>query len=310
MPGTTRAYWLHTLTPTHVGIGRGMGYIDLPLYREKNTNWPAIPGSGFKGVWSDHFRATPENRRERDSLRLAFGQADNGKGDSSNAGALIPTDARLLCLPVRSLMGTFAWVTSRLALQFLNRDLQLAKFVDLPKAPEVLKTPQGNAPKELTPAYTAMTNSILHLGSNNVYLEDLDFVASQPAEVAAWADRIAKWVFPGDPTWQIEFKRRFIVVPDMVFDALAETGTEVVTRVRIDDHTKTVADGQLWTEESLPAESILYGVISCDRVYAEKAAGNTSETLLRAFATDELRLQLGGKASVGRGQTRCVFSDK
>ncbi len=30
MPNT-RIYWLHTLSPTHAGIGRGVGYIDLPI---------------------------------------------------------------------------------------------------------------------------------------------------------------------------------------------------------------------------------------------------------------------------------------
>ena len=27
----TRIYWLHAISPTHVGTGRGVGYIDLPV---------------------------------------------------------------------------------------------------------------------------------------------------------------------------------------------------------------------------------------------------------------------------------------
>ena len=42
-----RMYWLHALSATHVGAGRGIGYIDLPLHRDKVTNWPLIPGSAF-----------------------------------------------------------------------------------------------------------------------------------------------------------------------------------------------------------------------------------------------------------------------
>ena len=91
-------------------------------------------------------------------------------------------------------------------------------------------------------------------------------------------------MFPGDPAWQGEFKKRFAVLPDVVFDYLTETATEVVTRVRIDDDTKTVAEGQLWTEESLPAESILAGLVSCDRVYNGKGA-ITPQTLLDEYAT-------------------------
>ena len=66
----TKMYWLHTLSPTHVGTGRGLGYIDLPIHRDKVTNWPVIPSSAFKGVWADHFRATEKNRRQRQTSPL------------------------------------------------------------------------------------------------------------------------------------------------------------------------------------------------------------------------------------------------
>jgi CRISPR-associated protein Cmr4 len=299
MPASTRLYFLHCLAPTHVGTGRGVGYIDLPVYREKITNWPAFPGSGFKGVWADHYhhkeKTTLQGRKDHKKLRTAFGTV----GDSgSNAGALIPTDARLLCLPVRSFKGTFAWCTSRLALQLLERDLKLARFTGLPALPD--------APAE---TQIRVAGSAL-LEGDRVYLEDLDFTVlrpnATPDPVAGWAWQIGKWVFPNDKTWQDEFVARFAVLPGVVFDYLTETATEVATRVRIEDATKTVAEGQLWTEESLPAESILAGLVSCDRVY--NGGDITPQALLDDYASGELQLQIGGKASVGRGRIRCVFT--
>ncbi len=59
---TTRLYWLHALSPTHAGIGRGVGYIDLPIDRDGVTGWPIIRASAFKGVWADHHRATADAR--------------------------------------------------------------------------------------------------------------------------------------------------------------------------------------------------------------------------------------------------------
>ncbi len=56
MTKKTRIYWLHAITPLHVGTGRGLGYIDLPIMREKVTNWPLVPGSAIKGVISDMYR--------------------------------------------------------------------------------------------------------------------------------------------------------------------------------------------------------------------------------------------------------------
>ena len=89
---------------------------------------------------------------------------------------------------------------------------------------------------------------------------------------------------------------------------MTETGTEVAARVRIDDDTKTVATGQLWNEESLPAETILAGLVSCDRIYSGNASGIDKEKLLAKYATKPLTLQIGGKATVGRGRIRCVFT--
>jgi CRISPR-associated protein Cmr4 len=297
---STRIYWLHTLSPTHVGTGRGLGYIDLPIHRDKVTNWPIVPGSAFKGVWADRSKASDDNRRNDLKLRLAFGYVPKDAQGDSNAGALVPTDARLVCLPVRSFQGTFAWCSSSLALKLLRRDLKLAGLAKLPPEPAAPGPSQAFHP----------VNTALKDGSK-IYLEDLDFDAAPHDTAAAWASRIADWVFPGDATWQSEFQRRFAVLPDTVFDFLTETGTEVAARVRIDDELKTVKEGQLWTEESLPAETILAGLVFCERVYAANANGITEQSLLDDFASTKspLTLQIGGKATVGRGRVRCIFSE-
>ena len=293
----TKIYWLHTLSPTHVGTGRGVGYIDLPIHRDKVTNWPVIPASAFKGVWADRFRATEENRRSNRELRLAFGMAADDGQNNSNAGALIPTDARIVCLPVRSFQGTFAWSSSPLVLKMLHRDLTLAGVTGLPSPPE--------APQE---GVIHHANETLLKEGDRIYLEDLDFQPEQSNTATQWATRIAGWVFPEHDYWRTAFIQRFALLPDIAFDFLAHTGTEVTARVRIDDDTKTVADGALWNEESLPAETILVGLVSCDRVYARDANGITEEGLLQKFAADPLTLQIGGKATVGRGRVRCVFT--
>ena len=290
----TRVYWLHTLSPTHVGTGRGVGYIDLPIHRDKVTNWPVIPGSAFKGVWR-HWA----ERQGSQHIDLAFGRASDHETNASNSGALIPSDARLVCLPVRSFQGTFAWCTSPLVLQMLHRDLSLAGMGDLPA--DRLAVDDGVIHR---PATTKLEDA------GRIYLEDLDFQGRECATAAAWAAKLAAWVFPGDgsTSWRDRFNERFAVVPDTVFDFLTETGTEVTARVRIDDDLKTVEEGALWNEESLPAETILSGLIFCDRVYSHQGNGVTAETLVHELATTALTLQIGGKATVGRGRARCVFT--
>lgn len=292
----TRIYWLHTLSPTHVGAGRGVGYIDLPIHRDKVTNWPVIPGSAFKGVWADAFGATDKKRESNDELGLAFGRASDG---GSNSGALIPTDARLVCLPVRSFHGTFAWCTSPLALQMLHRDLTLSGMKQLPKPPGTL--PDGVIHHPAKPALE---------DEGRIFLEDLDFTAKECPTASAWADKLANWIFPGSDqeSWRSRFIERFAVLPDTVFDFLSETGTEITARVKIDDDSKTVKDGALWNEESLPAETILYGLVTCDRVFSRDAGKLTPDGLLSRFATEPMTLQIGGKATVGRGRVQCSFT--
>lgn len=285
-----KMYWLHALTPLHVGTGRGVGFIDLPVAREKTTGWPVAPGSGVKGVLADYHKAT--ERKTDPKLAAAFGQIGD---ELANAGALAFTDARIVCLPVRSLYGTFAWATSPLALRRLARDLENVKPAQPPAAlPDIadasqIKLPQGGS----------------DLGSEKVFFEDLDFQTLLPdATTAQWAKFIAEAVFPNAPDWRDLFPRHFAVVADDVFNFLCETATEVNARVKIEAETKTVAGGALWYEEALPAETLLAGLVSCE--WVAKQAYSPGE-LLNGYCEGELTLQMGGKATTGKGMVRCVF---
>ena len=101
-------YHLHTISALHVGTGQGTGIIDLPIARAKASNLPQVPGSAIKGVLRDVLRAQP-NVSVSDLLAL-FGP-EIGQNASEYAGALVVGDAQLLCLPIRSWHGTFAWAT-------------------------------------------------------------------------------------------------------------------------------------------------------------------------------------------------------
>ncbi|MBZ5495740.1 MAG: type III-B CRISPR module RAMP protein Cmr4 [Acidobacteriia bacterium] len=304
MANNTRLYWLHALTPLHVGAGRGLGYIDLPIMREKVTNWPLVPGSTVKGVIADHHNATEKKRLDDHLYRAAFGIADPGERSEggSNSGSLVFTDARLVCLPVRSLYGTFAWCSSPMALRRLYRDIEAAGKED-----EELQAPIDPADDHVHLPLVA--GSELTDGQDRVFFEDLDFRARDCPVTKAWSSKLSQWLFT-DADWQKIFEARFAVVPDNVFNFLCETGTEVAARVRINEETKTVKSGALWYEEALPAESILCGLVWCDRVFGSNGGQIPAPIdLLDRFCStvEKPPLQIGGKATVGRGQVRCVF---
>lgn len=292
---SARIYWLHTLTPLHVGAGRGVGFIDLPIQREKITNWPVVPGSAVKGVLADKHEATDDKRKTDDLLGAAFGRAGD---ESSNAGALVLADARIVCLPVRSFHGTFAWVTCPDVLRRLKREMDAARA----QSQDTLPEPDPGSvclPKDPQSALK---------DSGRVYFEEIDLVAKDDESAAKWAKVLAEAVFPGDGAWQDQFKSRFAVVHSDVFNFLCDTGTEVNAHVRLLDQQKTVAKGALWYEECLPAETILAGTVWCDRVFGGGDNGKKTPTeITKKFVSGEHSLQIGGKATVGKGRVRCIF---
>jgi len=272
-----RMMWLHALSPVHVGAGDSVDVIDLPVIREKVTNWPYLPASGIKGVLRDACRGS-------NGFTLAFGP-ETDRADE-NAGSLWFADARLLCFPVRSLVGTFAWVSCPLALRRLARDAQAA---GLPRLPPFGATPPA--------AGLLLASGAAGLIDNGkAYLEDLDLAAQVEPKLDALALAIAQAVFD-DADWQAEFVSRFGLIGDDLFTFLTETGTDVSAHIRIQDDTKSVQSGALWYEESVPAEAIFTLPLTCAPGWAggEEALQNLVAPRVKA------PLQIGGKASVGRG---------
>lgn len=305
-----KLYWVHALSGIHVGAGTGLGYIDLPVLREKTTQWPYLPGSSVKGVLADSFSATPIARDNDPWLRAAFGRADREEGGDdakSNAGSLIFGDAHMVCLPVQSLFGTFAWITCPLALERVRRDNQSAS------AKNSLPAPPAVGDVGVLLVGDAGSCDIVNRpgGARTVHLVELDFNVKADEKAGTWAKWIADTLFPGSAgAWQAIFTKRFAVVHDDIFSFFAETATEVIPRVRIEPERKTVARGALWTEEYVPAESILSGIVVCDSVFTKIPDANPDtvrKDLLSKF-TIPRELQIGGKATIGKGRIRLLYS--
>ncbi|MCS6869150.1 type III-B CRISPR module RAMP protein Cmr4 [Thermus sp.] len=277
----TALLFLHALSPLHPGTGQGLGAIDLPIAREKATGIPYLPGSSLKGVLRD--RARGEGWDE-DTLEAVFGPETERA--SEHAGALQVGDARLLLLPVRSLYGVFAHVTSP---YLLERFLREARMVGL-------NPPEGPAAPPQEGVAVAPGSHLVAEG--RVFLEDLDLGAQAGEAVGAWEAWLSQQT-------QAPIGGRMAVVHDDLMGFLLETATEVVARIRLEDTTKTVAKGALWYEESLPTESVLYSLVRTEASHRKaKPLGAASVLELFQGLVDGQALQLGGKATVGRGLCR------
>ena len=273
----TRPFLLHALSPLHAGTGHAADVIDLPIARMKATGIPVVPGSSIKGVLRDACRQVDHERTE-----AVFGPSDD---PAAHAGALIVGDARLLALPVRSFRGTFAWVSSPLLLRLAKRDL-VASELPVPHM-------AGRS------AQVASENVCVY--QKRLYLEDIDLPAESSADVKTWAQRLATTAALEDDL----FTHRFVVVDDDTMTFFWETATQVDARVRLDDATRTVAQGALWLEESLPPETLLIGLLAADRSRRPETE-MTPDAVLDFALPKETILQFGGKATIGRGRCRII----
>src|SRR5262249_39373692 len=114
--------FIHAQTSLHPGSGTALGTVDLPIQRERHTQWPVIPGSTLKGILRDACRPPP-NGADWQKWLAVFGP-ETHEADA-HAGALSLTDARILAFPIRSLKGVFAWVTCNAVLRRFTRDIGL-----------------------------------------------------------------------------------------------------------------------------------------------------------------------------------------
>lgn len=276
--------YLHAITPVHSGTGQTVAVIDLPIAREKATGWPIIPGSSIKGVMRDAF----SSGGDAEAASALF-------GTQNAAGKIVFTDQRILCLPVRSFFGTFAWVTSPLVLTRFITDMG-AMGVTLPF--------QGAAPVVSSQDACKVSPGSKLVNNNKVYLEDLDLTVEEDAvkegdgTTKAIAEGLAAQLFE-ETTARRQFTERFAIVSDELFSFLSENGTEIAARIALDEETGTTSGsgGNLWYEEAVPAETLFVGAALCTN-------GSEPAEVLKPITAKPI--QVGGNASVGRGLCRVI----
>jgi CRISPR-associated protein Cmr4 len=301
-------FFVRAVTPVHVGVDVGLGAINLPTMREAITQHPIIPGTSFKGVMrdleglspADEGNATDEPSRKR---WAAFGPSRARASDYR--GGLVFSDARLLLLPVPSLKGTFAWATSRFVLKRFNDGLN---DVALPPLP----LPDKND-------VCVAEGSRLRLGDGRASLREVLVEAREDGKTGELAKKLSAHLWP-EGGGEAFFRERFAVLPDEIFDAFARSGLEVRARVAIDSESGTAERSGPWTEEHVPAETVLAGLAFGRQTVHRRADGAgvnpapfTPHDMLSVFtqAVGQGRtLRIGGHSSVGLGRVRLTCAGR
>jgi CRISPR-associated protein Cmr4 len=280
--------YLYAETSMHVGTGIGLGAVDMPIQREKHTGYPIIQASGVKGALRD----TAELALGRDSqaIRSIFGAASGDQGEDF-AGAISPSDARILLFPVRALNGVFVWITSPTVLERFKQETGL------------------NAPIALNDTVQVSHHSLL-IGSS-VMLEEYTYSAQVSDAAEGWANYLANHALHSDTGdyWKTRLREHLVILTDNEFSDFVRYSTDIVTRIHIDDVKKTVKGGQLFTQELLPADSLLYSLMHITNSRGGDEPIKASDVVDKLQNAIGDRLQIGGDETIGRGRVRLKWQE-
>jgi CRISPR-associated protein Cmr4 len=328
-------------TPLHAGSGSDLGIVDLPIQRERHTDFPKIEGSSLKGALREANEQEVINLLKPDKsnksavkdklkeLNIVFGHDDGAlssfsesemkdlfdtndaqgktvKGNTDFAGAIGFTDARLLLFPVKSMKGVFAWVTCEKVLnQFLRDMKQCQNDFDITGL-ELIRDQK---------TYIFNPDTSTKIKNDKIVLEEYTFtIANELNDTVQVVDGetrtnlpdwLAKHLFNDDKGyWCEKVKKDLIVLPNDDFKDFVNLSTEVITRTKIDNETGTVASGALFTEEYLPSESVLYSLVLAHQEFRQ-GSNYTADDVLGFFANNlKDVVQIGGSATIGKGLVR------
>ena len=256
-----------------------MGVVDLPVAREAATDYPVLVGSSLKGALRDKFEAgRPADGAGGSDVR---GSAPGPFGRPDAAGGLMISDARLLLLPVRSLTESYRWATCPHLIERFRRDLARAGLEPRPEVPSVergavLGVPGGPEAGQAPDRQW-------------MFLEERQFrVVGGPPE--SLVDAIKNLILHEDTRDRVE--SRLAVIHDDDFSWFARYGLSIQARNVLEDGTKRSRN--LWYEETLPPDTVMYALIA--------ARDNDSlGTLGELFPETDPYLQAGGNETVGQG---------
>lgn len=273
---------LYAVTPCHAGCGASQGVVDLPIQRERHTQWPMIQASGMKGAMRAHF--------DRFKGKITAGadqdQFDNltdlifGSEKADHAGSLSVSDAKILAFPMRSNVAPFVWITCPAVLRRLNKDLRLLDR-DMPSLADLDKLGTGKA--------WCVSGPI----TGQTLLEDMEVTAEDGSAVAAGLAPLLACLAPAE---------RLLIVQDEVFTYGVTSCTQVMAQIKINQSRGTTQDGSLRYQEELPADTLLYSVIlwGPSREGQKALSAETIAAYVRKHVMST-HLQVGGDETLGRG---------
>jgi len=301
----------HCLEAVHNGSGEEIGIADRAVIRDPTTRWPCFIGDSLKGSFKAQLRRGDAMIESTPAFQAAF-----GKGETDGfQGSLSFTKAGLLALPVPSLAGTFGWVTCTLALARFAMHCDLAgldskpitsllNVISDPSDGTCHVTSHGTDDASMNPLQIEPGSTLRHLANLVVEAE----VSSDLREASAFLSAV---IFPDDSNtyWRTFFTDRLVVLSQSQFTRLAYRGLPVHANIQILDTGVTQA-GSLRYTETVPAESILTGLLTTQKPYHPSVNSDDTLKVYSKLFNGEPRRAIGfvgADRTKGRGMVRVIW---
>jgi len=274
---------LYAISPVHAGSGSSLGVVDLPIQRERHTQWPVINSSGVKGAIRAHFDRFKKRLKKPDELESLEQITENifGSENADIPGALSVSDARILAFPMRSSVAPFVWITAPSVLKRLIQDLALTQSIS-----NEVSLPEFDDNTEKGKAF--VFNGAL---KGTVLLEDIEVTVDERDLTGLSA--LKPYFKDAD---------RLLVVHDEVFKYGVQHCTAINAQIAIDQKTGTTKTGSLRYAEELPADTIMYVVTFWGD--SKNIDSNIKADMIKRFIQEQVMdkfIQIGGDETLGRG---------
>ncbi|MCS7202293.1 MAG: type III-B CRISPR module RAMP protein Cmr4 [Dictyoglomus sp.] len=297
-----RLLFLITETPLHAGSGSEVGIVDLPIQRERYTDFPKIESSGLKGCIREAFEGYRifENNESKlinnpkvNELLEDFPQLQESwviqqdkerqQKTDKNGNKLIKFDEALYLLfgpeDEEAYAGAITITDARILLFPVKSLKGIFAWITCPMVLERFKKDLEIIGVESF-RFNNFNNFVNTLPkesnikiSSKIVLEEFTFDVKEDETTRNIAEWFSERIFPNENSykfWREKIKKDLVILSDDDFRQFTKTSTEVITRTKIDDKTGTVLSGALWTEEYLPQDTILYTLIMFTPTRVEK----------------------------------------
>lgn len=263
--------YIKAISPIHAGTGQSLTSVDMPIQREQHSNIPKIEGSSLKGSIK-HTIYHKLNITESKTEFYSILGPENGEDSASGVSI---TDAKLLLFPMRSATDIYQLITCPYILKRWHENTNQGSDLN----EKLLNVESGQC---IVGKETKLLNEKL------VMLEEYIFEIEEETEIDIF-DNIS----------EVEtFKNKIVVLSDSDFANMVSMYTEIITRNKINVETGTAKGTGLFTEEYLPAETVLYFSIMESAFYERQNPKSPVNYVLDNLGDI---FQVGGNETIGKG---------